>query len=99
MKPENVTVEDNDMLIHKFDELISAVLNKQLTPKIPIEYTLWSTQQVADYLGIAYKYASETIVTHHTFPSAIRLPTKKGTRGHPRWNASEVISWTSTYKD
>lgn len=86
-------------IIEKLDELIAAVLNTKLKPSIDIDIQLWSTADIAEYLNISYKYTSEYIVTHHSFPQAIRLPTKSGERnGHPRWYASDVIEWVRNHK-
>jgi hypothetical protein len=87
--------EQQDPIIQKLDELIHAVLDERLTPKLSLDVTLWSTQDVADYLGHSYRYTSEYMVTHHTFPPAMRLPTKKNTKGHPRWYAGQVIAWVA----
>lgn len=65
--------------LKKLDELISAVLNTKLATRIPLKHELWNTQQVADYIGVSYKYASEHIVTNYTFPGVIRLSNSKGT--------------------
>lgn len=83
----------------KFDQLISVILDTKIAPKIHLDVTLWSTKDVADYLGMSYRYTSEYIVTHHTFPNALRLPTKKQTKGHPRWYAGQVIKWAADYQE
>jgi hypothetical protein len=88
-----------DPVLDKFDELINAVLDTKLSPKLNLEVMLWSTQDVADYLSLSYRYTSEYIVTHHTFPHAMRLPTKKNTKGHPRWYAAQVIEWAATHQE
>lgn len=89
----------NDTIITAIEQLTSAVLNTKAAPKIGLDITLWNTSDVADYIGIAYKYASEHIVTLHTFPNALRLPTRKETKGHPRWYAGDVIAWVSNHKE
>lgn len=88
-----------DLINAKLDELISAVLNSKITTKVGLEATLWNTTDVANYLKVSYRYASEYIVTHHTFPNALRLPTQNQTKGHPRWYAAEVIAWAAQYQE
>lgn len=88
-----------DLLSSKLDQLIAAVLDSKISPKISLEITLWETKDVACYLKASYRYTSEFIVTHHTFPNAVRLPTKNKTKGHPRWYASEVIEWVAKHQD
>jgi len=83
----------------KIDQLIAAVLDSKISPKVPFNISLWNTSEIAEYIGVTYKYASEYIVTHHTFPKAMRVPTKNGKTGHPRWYAGEVIEWVETYKE
>ena len=94
----NVQPDTNEIL-NKLDQLIAAVLNTKKATVIDSKLALWNTSDVADYLKVSYKYASEYIVTHHTFPSAIRVPTKNGRNGHPRWYAMEVTSWASKYRE
>lgn len=88
-----------DLISAKLDELIAAVLNSKITAKVGLEATLWNTTDVASYLKVSYRYASEYIVTHHTFPNALRLPTQNQTKGHPRWYAAEVIAWAARYQE
>lgn len=102
MNKHNVDTQDStktEEIVSKLDELIAAVLNTKKVTTIDSQYLLWNTNDVADYLKVSYKYASEYIVTHHTFPHAIRVPTKNGRNGHPRWYATDVITWTSKYRD
>ena len=88
-----------DLISAKLDELIAAVLNTKITSKVGLDLTLWNTTDVANYLKVSYRYASEYIVTHHTFPNALRLPTQNHTKGHPRWYAAEVIAWAARYQE
>lgn len=100
MNPSDASPDEPlEMIVSRLDQLIAAVINTKTAPQIKIELTLWNTSDVADYLGVTYKYASEYIVTHHTFPSAMRIPTKNGKKGHPRWYAGEVIQWVSSFQE
>lgn len=101
MKIKEIQSSDSetlDVILNKFDQLIAAVLEQKLTPKIQPEKVLWNTADISEYLGVSYKYTSEYVVTHHTFPDAMRVPRKSGKRGHPRWYAGEVIEWIASNK-
>lgn len=87
-----------DIIVAKFDGLIAAVLNAKITPRVSPDIALWDTSDIADYIGNSYKYTSEYIVTHHTFPNAIRLKNRKGNPGRPRWYSKEVIERVATHK-
>lgn len=99
MTQESLKSDSADLISAKLDELIAAVLNSKITAKVGLEATLWNTTDVANYLKVSYRYASEYVVTHHTFPNALRLPTQNQTKGHPRWYAAEVIAWAARYKE
>ena len=86
-------------VLEKLDQLISAVLDSKVKPRISIDKALWSLSEVSDYLGLSYRYVSEYIVTHHTFPEPVRLKFKKEKRGHPRYYAGEVIDWVSQFQE
>ncbi|MCO7225069.1 hypothetical protein [Pleionea sp. CnH1-48] len=89
----------DERLFSKFEQLIGAVLDSKVAPKVDIDKTLWETQDVANYLKLSYRYTSEYVVTHHTFPNALRFPTRNNTKGHPRWYAGEVIAWAATFQE
>ncbi len=93
----DVTNESNtrfeEKIIGKIDELISVVHDTKAKTQLNLDVTLWNTSDVAQYIGVSYKYASEYMVTHHEFPLPVRLPTRNGKIGHPRWYAGEVIKW------
>ena len=86
-------------IMDRLDQLIAAVLDNKSTPQIGLDVTLWNTTEVAEYFKVSYRYASEYIVTHHTFPNALRLPNKHNRKGHPRWYANEVIQWAANYQE
>ncbi len=91
--------EPTDTIADKLDQLIAAVLDTKMTPSISLDITLWNTSDVANYLKVSYRYTSEYVVTHHTFPNALRLPNKNDRKGHPRWYAAEVIAWAAHYQE
>ncbi len=92
-------LEPDSTIVTKIEELTSAVLDTKVSARMSLELTLWATKDVAKYVGVSYKYASEHLVTHHTFPNALRLPTKRSPKGHPRWYAGEVIKWVAANQE
>ena len=98
-QPESKSVIEGQLLYNEIVNLIALLKDNSRFIYMPQERRLWTTTDVANYLGITYKYASEWIVTHHTFPDALRIPTKNGKRGHPRWYASEVMDWVAEQKE
>lgn len=98
MKPD-AHEQYNEDIIARLEQLIAAILDTKTKTPISLDVALWNTSDVAEYLKISYRYASEYIVTHHTFPNALRLPNKKEKKGHPRWYAIEVIKWVAGYKE
>lgn len=76
------------VIANKLDQLIKMLSR----PVIPIEKTLWTAKQAADYLGVEQRTLTESYALRRDFPAAIMLTegTKKSTR---RWNAAEVIAW------
>ena len=86
-------------IVERLDQLIAVILDSKLRPRIQPDVILWDTKDISEYIGISYKYTCEYIVSHHKFPCAIRLPTKDGRRGHPRWYARDVIEWVNKYRD
>lgn len=70
---------------------------KQLRRNIPLELELWSAAQVGEYLKCSDRYVLEHYCTLEDFPVKIRLPSRGG-RGHPLWNAGEIIKWAQKYR-
>ena len=61
---------------------------------------LWSTAQVADYLGVGISQARDRFMKAADFPSPIRLPTPSGTgRAQPRWLSREVREWAMQHQE
>lgn len=95
----NANKNDLGILIDKFDELIAATLQTHAKPKIPFDRALWGIDDIAEYLRLSYKYVQEYIISHHTFPDAIRLKFNNAKKGHPRWYAREVVEWAAKYRE
>jgi len=68
-------------------------------PMIPISVDLWGPDEIAAYLKMSRRTASEKITKIPGFPQSIYLPTKGPGRGHPRWKAIEVIEWVQSYQE
>jgi len=71
---------------------------ERLKPSIPIEYALWSTKEIGEYLQRPAQVVRERIVCLPGFPEAIRLPNIDGGKSFPRWKAAEVIEWVESHQ-
>ena len=78
---------------------LAAAIADRVQPRVPLDIALWSADDVAVYLGMTTKTVSNHVVTLPGFPQAIRLPSRTGGRGHPRWKAGDVIAWAESYQD
>jgi len=85
---------NNDMI----DQLATAIAQHMPTP-IPLSVDLWGAKEIAAYIKLSERVVIERVVTVSGFPQAIRLPTQRGTKGHPRWKASEVIAWAEKHQE
>lgn len=83
--------EDN---IAKLAEMIA----EKLSRRPPLESTLWSSDDCADYLRVSVRHFMDRIASQHTFPDPVRVITAEGKRGHPRWYAGEVIKWIEKHR-
>ncbi|MCO7225062.1 hypothetical protein [Pleionea sp. CnH1-48] len=99
MEQEETNPANLSDVVNKLEQLISITLDCKVVPKVNLDMALWNTQDVANYIGVTYKYTSEYIVTHHTFPNALRMPSKNQTKGRPRWYAGEVIKWVASHQE
>ena len=78
---------------------LAAAIAQRVMPRVPLDVALWSIGDVAEYLSTTPKNAANHVVCLPGFPAAIRLPSRTGGRGHPRWQAAEVIAWATSYKE
>ena len=96
IKQKEHSIED---IINRLDQLIAAILDIKASSRIGHDAMLWETSDIAEYFKVSYRYTSEYVVTHNTFPGALRMPNKKGRKGHPRWYAKEVIEWAAHHQE
>jgi len=87
MKPVNELVVEKT-LIAVFSNLAEQFKKTQ----IPVEDTLWSHIEIADYLKLATEVVSRYVVTRTDFPEPLQ-PCPTGKRAAKRWFAGEVIRW------
>lgn len=78
---------------------ISHAIADRIAPAVPIDIALWDSSTIAAYLKLSERVVIERVVAVIGFPQAIRLPTQRGTKGHPRWKASEVIAWAERHQE
>ena len=84
-----------DVAIQQF----AASIAERIRSTVPIELDLWSSTEVAQYLKVSEKQVTDRIACLPSFPCAIRLPTGEKGRGHPRWEAADVIEWARKFKE
>ncbi|MFM0061384.1 hypothetical protein PQR64_37895 [Paraburkholderia phytofirmans] len=72
-------------LVGRIDKLINALES----PKA--EETLWSVEQIAQWLGLSKSTVELRVVTRPGFPSALRPVDSK--QAQRRWFASDVMQW------
>jgi hypothetical protein len=88
--------------MHVENELVRQLVDqlaKLSRPAIPVEIDLWDLAMVAAYLKRSEAVVRERIACLADFPKAIRPPSTKSSRGHPLYEAREVIAWARKYKD
>ena len=88
-----------NIVADKLDQLIAVILSSNIKSSVEPENLLWDIKEISEYIRVSYKYTSEYIVSHHRFPRPIRLPTKDGRKGHPRWYAKEVMEWVQEHRE
>lgn len=83
-------------------EKIAELVAQKIQPTIPVDIDLWSAKEIGAYLKVSPRQALERYSHMPDFPKPIRLPStdpraaaagKKPGKGHPRWQAKEVIAW------
>ncbi|MFM2465178.1 hypothetical protein P0D87_16160 [Paraburkholderia sp. RL17-368-BIF-A] len=78
-------------LVTRVERLVAA-LEK---PK-KLDETLWSTEQIAQWLGLSKQTVELRVVTRPGFPAPLRpVDSKKAQR---RWFASDVLEWARSNK-
>lgn len=75
------------LVITRLDRLIAALEKPQFKP----EETLWSSEQVANWLGLSKPTVELRVVTRPGFPAALRPVDSK--QAQRRWFASDVMKW------
>jgi predicted DNA-binding transcriptional regulator AlpA len=75
-------------------ELVEKTVQELLRAREPNEHTLWTKEDIAEYLRVSPRTAAEIYAPQPTFPRAIRPG-----GGHPRWKALEVIEWAEKSRD
>ncbi|MFM0647965.1 hypothetical protein PQR14_26915 [Paraburkholderia bryophila] len=95
---ENGDSEPTPELANLVNTLIEriAALSK---PVIPVDVALWDVATIAQYLHRSESVVRERVVCVPSFPTAIRIPTGEGRRGHALWKAQEVIRWTESHRE
>lgn len=67
-------------------------------PNTPLDQTPWDAEECAGFLRVELPTFRNTYAPCPTFPRPIKANTAAG-KGHPRWNAQEVIDWFFAHGD
>ncbi len=88
----NEVISKLESTIKKYEHEIEA--NKELHSN-----ELWCANDIAEYLKFSYKYTTEFIISHPSFPNAIRVSTTKSDKKcRPRWYVKDVKVWVAKHK-
>lgn len=91
-------------------EKLADLVAERIRPAIPVDVDLWSAKEVGAYLKVSARQALERYAPLPDFPKPVRLPStdpraaaqpgksKTKGKGHPRWQAKEVIAWALKHK-
>jgi len=73
---------------------------RRLNASTITEATLWTRNDVADYLNLSLKYLqNHKIFTRSDFPRAIVVPIKADGEPVKRWKAKEVVAWAQRLRE
>jgi hypothetical protein len=61
-----------------------------------LQETLWSTEQIGEWLGLSKQTVGLRVVTRKGFPAALRPVDSK--QAQRRWFASDVLEWARLNK-
>jgi len=76
---------------------IGELVEQLKQPKVPPEDSLWSPQDIADYLKLAPAVVLRSVVVRPEFPEPLQ-PCLTGNRAAKRWFAGDVIRWAKQNK-
>ncbi|WP_247308285.1 hypothetical protein [Ralstonia pseudosolanacearum] len=90
---------DSDLI-----ERLAVAVAGHVRQSIPLNVALWDVELIAQYLVRSPQVVRERVVTLPNFPKPIRIPSVQSgggatTKSLPRWKASEVITWTESYRE
>jgi hypothetical protein len=60
---------------------------------------LWTPHDGAMFFQVSVKHFSDRIASLPGFPDPIRVPSRRGGVGHPRWVPEEVIEWAKGLRE
>lgn len=83
MLDDSAAVDRARELIREATDAIRAEVRKST---LPLDKTLWTREQLADYLGAESRATLDRIMALPGFPRAKAI-------GHGRWIAGDVIEW------
>ncbi len=79
-------------------EKLADAIARRMRALPPPDKVIWTADQCAEYLGIGRRHFVDKVSKAGGFPTAIKLPTDNGSRGHDRWHATDIQDWVSKQK-
>jgi hypothetical protein len=97
-KTQTRGVTRKSMDMSELQELLPALTRLVAALEKPrkLEETLWSTEQIGEWLGLSKQTVEMRVVTRPGFPAALRPVDSK--QAQRRWFASDVLHWARTNK-
>jgi hypothetical protein len=86
------TALPGDPLINTLQDIL-AELRKKHVPD-----DLWTADMIATYLHLGVGTVRNRVLSHPTFPRAVRIPTTDDGGGR-RWPGKEVIAWALKHRE
>lgn len=83
-----MNTENADPIDQLADRIVAAL--EQRKPK-PLEETLWTVEQIAEWLSLSKVTVEIRVVSRQDFPAALRPVDSK--QAQRRWFASDVVEW------
>ncbi|MAU41015.1 MAG: hypothetical protein CMF31_05265 [Kordiimonas sp.] len=79
------------------DELRAANEAAQTTARQNAE--MWTLADIGEYMALSVSSVRSRVITHKTFPTAVRLPISEKGQGQRLWLSKEVKAWILRHRE
>lgn len=66
-------------------------------PPVPLSVDLWDAKTIGAFLKVSPRSVTEYYAQLKDFPLPVRLPSRTGGSGRPRWKSLEVVAWAEQF--